>query len=94
MAQNDAALYARVVTRAWRDAAFKRQLLTDPVAALAAMGARVAAGMTVKMAENTDQLINLILPAPPAETGLSDEALEKAAVKALIGPYCCININE
>jgi hypothetical protein len=37
------------------------------------------------MVENTDQVTNLILPAPPSRTGLSDEDLEKAAVEALIG---------
>jgi hypothetical protein len=85
MAESSAAVYANVVVRAWKDPVFKRHLLDNPVTALAAMGARVPEGMTVKMAENTAQLMNLILPQAPAETGLSDEALEKAAVEALNG---------
>jgi hypothetical protein len=86
MAQSGATGYAKVVKRAWTDAAFKRRLLADPVAALAEMGARVSAGMTVRVVENTNQLINLILPLPPAETGLSDEALERAVAEALPAP--------
>jgi hypothetical protein len=85
MAENGAAGYAKVVARAWSDPAFKRQLLADPIAALAAMDIAVPAGVTVKMVEDTDQVRNLILPPPPAGTGLSDEALEKAAVEALQG---------
>jgi hypothetical protein len=85
MAESSVAGYARVVARAWKDAAFKRQLLADPVTALAAMGVRVPECMMLKMVENTGQVTYGILPAPPAETGLSDEALEEAAVKALNG---------
>jgi hypothetical protein len=49
------------------------------------MDIAVPAGVTVKMVEDTDQVRNLILPPPPAETGLSDEVLEKAAVEAFQG---------
>jgi hypothetical protein len=96
MEQSGAAVYAKVVTRAWRDAAFKEHLLADPASALAGMGVAVPAGKTVKMVENNDQVINLVLLAPPAETGLSDEALERAALQAQnfinLGPTT--NINE
>jgi hypothetical protein len=78
-------VYAKVVARAWREPAFKAKLLADPVGALAAMDIAVPPGVTVKMVEDTDQVRNLILPPPPAGTGLSDEALEKAAVEALQG---------
>jgi hypothetical protein len=94
MAQSGAAGYAKVVARAWTDEAFKRRLLADPVAALAEMGARVPAGMTVRVVESTDALTYLILPPRPAETGLSQEALEKAAVEAYLNLGPTININE
>jgi hypothetical protein len=96
MAQSDATVYAKVVTRAWRDAEFKRQLLADPASGLAGMGVALPAGKTVKMVENTDQVINLVLLARPAKSGLSDEDLEKLALQAQnfinLGPT--ININE
>jgi hypothetical protein len=82
MAQSGVAGYAKVVARAWTDEAFKRRLLADPVAALAEMGGRVPADMTVRVVENTDKLVYLDLPARPAETGLSHQALEKAAIEA------------
>ena len=77
--------YAKVVVRAWKEPAFKANLLADPIAALGAMGLRPPAGTTLNVMENTDQVRNLILPAPPSETGLSDGALEKAAIEALQG---------
>ena len=85
MADSGGAGYVKVVVRAWTDPGFKRQLLDNPVAALAEMDVPVPAGMTLKMVENTNQVTYGILPAPPAGTGLSDEALEKAAVEALNG---------
>jgi hypothetical protein len=74
----ETAAYAKVIARAWSDPAFKAQLLADPCAALAAMDAPVP-NVAVKVVENTDTLMYLILPPRPAETGLSQEALEKAA---------------
>jgi hypothetical protein len=95
MAQSSVAGYAKVVVRAWRDAEFKRQLLAHPASVLAEMGVAVPAGKTIKMVENTDQVINLVLLAPPAATGLSDEDLQKLALQAQnfinLGPT--ININ-
>ena len=49
------------------------------------MGLAAPVGKTIKIVENTDQIVNVILPQPPAETGHSDEDLEKAAVPAFQG---------
>jgi hypothetical protein len=53
-------------------------LLTDPHAALAAVGVPVAAGKTVRVVEDNDQLLHLMLPQPPSGE-LSDAELELAA---------------
>jgi hypothetical protein len=79
MVKSDRTAYAKVVARAWSDPVFKAQLLADPNAALAAMGAPVPPGVGIKVVENTDKLVHLVLLAPPADTELSQEALEQVA---------------
>ena len=74
----ETAAYAKVIARAWSDPDFKAQLLADPNTALAAMNAPVP-NLTIRVVENTDQVTYLVVPLRSAETGHSDEALEKAA---------------
>jgi hypothetical protein len=88
--QNRAAAWARIVARAWRDPAFKAKLLADPAAALKQAGIAVPAGMTVKVVEDTDTHLHLVLPPKPSGA-LSDEALEKAAGGTCVDvrdPHC------
>jgi hypothetical protein len=73
------AAYAKVVAQAWIDPAFKEKLLAEPAIVLAAAGVAVPADVTVKLVENTDKLVHLVLPSPPAEGELSDEALDGVA---------------
>ena len=66
--------------RACTDAAYKAKLLSDPHAALAAVGVEAPAGTTVKVMEDTADTQHLVLPASPAAAGeLSSEELEKVA---------------
>jgi hypothetical protein len=74
--------FRRVVERAWKDEAFKAQLLTDPVTAVAQEGIFVPeivrrCGITFKVVEDTEAVRHLVLPPPPADE-LSD--LELAVV--------------
>jgi hypothetical protein len=39
----------------------------------------------VKVYENTDKLVNLVIPTPPVEGEMSDEDLEKVAAGVLLG---------
>lgn len=71
--------FAMVVERAWRDPVFKARLLAEPHVALALLGLEVPSGMTVKVVENTETVVHLVLPAKPAEGELSEEALEAVA---------------
>ena len=64
--------------KAWRDPAFKAELIANPAAALKAEGIDVPAGMTVTVLENTDELFHLVLPPVPSDE-LSDEALDAVA---------------
>ena len=70
--------YAKIIAKAWRDPAFKAQLITNPAAALKAEGMDVPAGMAVTVVENTDKHFHLVLPHQPTEE-LSDEALDGVA---------------
>jgi hypothetical protein len=67
-----------MVAKAWSDPAFKNRLLTDPKAALTAAGVSIPAGVTVKVVENTDKLVHLVLPTRP-NSELTDEALDRVA---------------
>jgi hypothetical protein len=71
-------MYRKVVARAWGDPAFKAKLLSDPHAAFAAAGIPLAAGKTVRVLENTDEIVHIVLPARPGGE-LSDAELEHAA---------------
>ena len=84
--QQRRAAYAKVVARAWGDEAFKAKLMSDPHAALAEHGVEVRAGVTVKVVENTEDRLHLVLP-PAPEGELSEQDLEKVAG----GEYMCPN---
>ena len=70
--------FAKIIAKAWRDPAFKAELIANPAAALKAEGIHVPAGMAVTVVENTDKQFHLVLPPVPTDE-LSDEALEAVA---------------
>jgi hypothetical protein len=78
MAEDVNKQWSQVVAKAWTDASFKKQLLADPVAALKASGLDVPRGLQVKVVENTDQVLHLVLPAKPRGE-ISEEDLERVA---------------
>ena len=82
------ATYGRVLAKAWSDSSFKAQLLADPPAALAALGVAVPAGVTVKVLEDTDSLIHLVLRPPP--TG----ELSTAELRKVVGGIPAVQIRE
>ena len=59
---------AKAIAHAWNDAAYKATQLSDPRAALAEAGVEVPAGATVKVVENTKDMLHLVLPPPPEES--------------------------
>ena len=67
-----------IIAKAWRDPAFKAELIANPAAALEAEGINVPAGMVVTVVENTDKQFHLVLPPVPSDE-LSDEALDAVA---------------
>ena len=75
-----------IIAKAWRDPAFKAELIANPAAALKAEGIYVPAGMTVTVVENTDKQFHLVLPPVPTDE-LSDEALDAVAGGLLDDSY-------
>jgi hypothetical protein len=76
--QDHAAIEGKIIARAWRDPAFKAKLIADPHATLKEAGVTVPAGVTVKVVENSDTHVHLVLPPKPTSE-LSDSALDQVA---------------
>jgi len=70
--------FGKIIAKAWRDPAFKAELIDNPAAALKAEGIYVPAGITVTVVENTYKQFHLVLPPVPSDE-LSDEALDAVA---------------
>lgn len=68
--------WQQLVARAWSDSALKARLLADPAKVLRAEGMSVPTGVTVNVFENTDKVLNLVLPVKPEPSELSDEELQ------------------
>jgi hypothetical protein len=52
----------RVINKCWDDPEFKRRLLADPVTVLRAEGVKLPQGVRVRVIEDTDKLLHLVLP--------------------------------
>jgi Nitrile hydratase, alpha chain len=81
-------VYAKAVRKAWTDPEFRAKLLANPRAALADEGAPMPAGVTIKVVENTDAVVHLVLPPRPSGE-LSEEALAAVAGGANCGSGSC-----
>lgn len=67
----------QLLAKCWTDEAFKKQMLADPMATLKTEGVVPPSGLTVKVVENTDDVLYLTIPA--RSTSLSDDDLDKVA---------------
>ena len=71
---------AKTIARAWADPRFREKLVRDPHAALAEHGVQVPEGKTVKVVENTEDTMHVVLPETPEKTGeLHVDELEQVA---------------
>jgi hypothetical protein len=57
--------WGRIVARAWGDPAFKARLLADPAAVLKEYGLLPPPGLQLKVVENSDAVVHLVLPREP-----------------------------
>jgi hypothetical protein len=73
-------VWGEMVSKAWRDEAFKNRLLSDPTAVLKEHGLELPPGVQIRVVEDTEKVIHLPLPRKPAtEAEISEEALEQVA---------------
>jgi len=56
-------IWGEIVARAWRDAAFKQQLLSNPKAVLTEAGMSVPEDVELQVVQDTPTLRHLVLPA-------------------------------
>ena len=61
-----------IVEKAWIDDIFKDRLLSDPARVLRAEGVKIPQGVEVRIVEDTENVLHVVLPMKPA----SQEALE------------------
>ena len=76
--------YAKMVARAWSDAAYKDRLVRDPRSVLAEAGLEVPSSLEIAVVEDSSDKRHLVLPAKPAEGEIHEEALAGVAA----GSYC------
>ncbi len=82
--------YAKLIAKVWSDEAFKERLLTDSRAVLEAEGISVPPGVDVKVMEQTEtQLFVVIPPKPPIEQyAVMTERI--SAIAAASMSSCCV----
>lgn len=68
--------YDEIIAKAWADPAFKRRLLDNPVAVAKEHGIPVPSNMKIRIVENTDDVVHVVLPVKPPEGLLTDEQLD------------------
>jgi hypothetical protein len=79
--------YQQIIAKCWADEGFKQQLLADPVATLKQAGAELPEGLTLRVLENTERVLNLVIPAKM--TDLDDEALKGSAGGGWVSTWAC-----
>jgi hypothetical protein len=78
----------RVIAKAWADEAFKLALLANPREALKSQGIDLPEGVTLRVMENSDNVIHLVLP-PAPDLALVEECLDPSAGAEACGACRC-----
>jgi len=69
-------LEKNLIFRAWKDAAFKQELLTNPKTTLEKEGIKLPVNIEVMVVEETPTTLYLVIPINPNQKELSDAKLE------------------
>jgi hypothetical protein len=69
----------RVINKCWRDKEFKRRLLADPVKVLEAEGISLPDGVAVRVIEDTENVMHLVLPSEASGRSASIDDSAKAS---------------
>jgi Nitrile hydratase, alpha chain len=82
---------SQVIERATRDSQFRQELLRDPNGTLEReLGVNIAAGVEIRVVEETPSTLYLVLPPQPMQAGqeFSDQELERVAGGLGSGDTC------
>ena len=69
--EHDQKLMGQIITKAWNDESFKRRLLADAGTVLREEGVDIPEGLQVRVVENTEKLINIVIPVKPRASDVS-----------------------
>ena len=83
-----------IITRVWKDKAFKQKLLSDPRKTLADAGIDFPADTQLKVHLDTADIVNIVIPRNPAEAELSEEALSNIAGGSSRDTLCGSSCDE
>ena len=75
--------FSKIVSLAWSDPNFKAKLLSDPAAACAEVGVPLPPNLTIKVVEDTDTVMHVVLPPAPPGPDFTDQTIEKATAANL-----------
>ena len=70
-------LEENLIARAWQDAAFKQELLSNPKETLEKEGVKLPANIEVRVVEETPTTLYLVIPINPNQKELSYAKLER-----------------
>lgn len=71
---------AKLIAKVWSDESFKDRLFADPKAVLAAEGITVPEGADVKVLEQTEKQLYLVIPRRPEAKNSEEADVRKAAI--------------
>ena len=81
---------SKVLARAWKDAAYRKRLFSNPHAALKELGFDVPSSLRIEVKEETENTSFLIIPPAPTEVKeLSDVELEQIAAAQASSSWGC-----
>lgn len=73
-------LEAKLVAHAWKDEAFKQELLSNPEVAIEReLGQKLSEGTNIQVLEETGNTFYVVIPKKPSVDELSEEQLETVA---------------
>jgi hypothetical protein len=80
--------FGEIISKCWSDAGFKKRFVAEPKKVFAEFGMDLPADLEVKVVENSDNVMYLVIPPKPSETSgeLSDSQLDAVSGGATIAP--------
>ena len=86
--KEDTKTWGKLIAKLWEDKNLKERLLSNPGPVLKENGIEIPDGIEVRVVENTDKVVYLMLPAKPNYEELLDIALNKETGRWRPWPFC------